>query len=51
MTRAASTRKKVMDVVNRMRMFFAGSGLKAASREMVEKWAREIEAALGKEEE
>lgn len=51
MTRPASARKKVADVVDRMRLFFSCPGMKFASREMVEKWAREIEVALGKEEE
>ena len=44
-------RKKVEAVVARMRMFFVGSGLRFASRKMVEKWAQELEEALKGEEE
>jgi hypothetical protein len=38
--------KKIQSVIDRMRMFFVASRLKAVSRETVEKWARELEAAL-----
>lgn len=44
-------RGKVKAVAERMRMFFVGTGMKSASRETVEKWARDIEAALKEERE
>ena len=39
-------KKEIQNVVDRMRAFFYGLGFKSASREIVEKWAGEIEAAL-----
>jgi hypothetical protein len=44
--RKVSAEKKVQAVVDRMRIFFIGTGMKYASREMVEKWAREIEEII-----
>lgn len=41
-----SNLKKIQAVVDRMRSIFVGSGLKAVSRDTVEKWAKEIESAL-----
>ena len=43
------TPNQIQAVVERMRCFFIGTGLKTASRETVLKWAREIEDALRKE--
>jgi len=37
---------KIKAVTERMRTFFMGSHFTDASKETVEKWAREIEAAL-----
>jgi hypothetical protein len=42
----AETRKKILAIADRMILLFIHTGLKSASREMVEKWAAEIEAAL-----
>lgn len=38
--------RRIQGVVDRMRLFFVGTGLKSASQEVVEKWAREIERLL-----
>jgi hypothetical protein len=38
--------KEIQNIVDRMRTFFMGTGMKSASKETVEKWAAEIEAQL-----
>lgn len=38
--------KEIQNIVDRMRTFFIGTGINSASKEMVEKWAAEIEAQL-----
>jgi hypothetical protein len=37
---------KIQSVVDRMRCFFWGTGMKSASRQTVMKWAQEIEDVL-----
>lgn len=41
-----SPNKEIQNIVDRMRMFFVGTGMKSASKDTVIKWAAEIEAQL-----
>lgn len=43
---AVSPNKEIQNIVDRMRMFFVGTGMKSASKDTVIKWAAEIEAQL-----
>jgi hypothetical protein len=38
--------EEIIKITQRMRLFFVGTGMRAASRHTVEKWATEIETAL-----
>jgi hypothetical protein len=38
--------EEILKITERMRLFFVGTGMRAASRHTVDKWATEIETAL-----
>jgi hypothetical protein len=38
--------EEILKITERMRLFFVGTGMRAASRHTVEKWATEIEIQL-----